>query len=250
MRHLYLLLSLMLAAAASTAALAQATQLTPPGIKWGGSGVNTPAPIQQVGYDSGSGQPCIVGSTVTCVIPVTLTPISATPQSGAVQLTPPGLKWGSQTGVVPAPFQQIGYDSSSGQPCIIGYSSTCAVPIAGSTPIGPTTPTTFTAGSVIYSNGTTLAQDNPNFIYQSGAHQISLGNNSSGRTAVFGLTDGFNTFVRNTGGGEDLLADKWRHANGPRRFRSARCPKHHPPRHALHRRLGCRLARGVRYFHR
>ena len=46
--------------------------LTPPAFKWGSAGVNTPAPAQLIGYDSGTGQACIVGSTATCLLPSTL----------------------------------------------------------------------------------------------------------------------------------------------------------------------------------
>lgn len=46
------------------------TALTPPAINWGGPlGVITP--VQNIGTDSGSGLPCIVGSAPTCAMSVT-----------------------------------------------------------------------------------------------------------------------------------------------------------------------------------
>jgi hypothetical protein len=51
--------------------------------------------------------------------------------------------------------------------------STSATSAAAS--IGPTTPTTFTAGSVIFSNGTTLAQDNANFFWDDTNDRLGIG---------------------------------------------------------------------------
>lgn len=70
MNFVYLALVLLLAA---PSAWAQGTQLSPPGVKWGSGGVQVPTPTQQVGYDSGTGLPCIVGSTATCAVQVTAT---------------------------------------------------------------------------------------------------------------------------------------------------------------------------------
>jgi hypothetical protein len=41
--------------------------------------------------------------------------------------------------------------------------------------IGPSTTTTFSAGSIIYSNGTNLAQDNTNLNYNSSTHALTVG---------------------------------------------------------------------------
>ena len=45
------------------------TTLTPPAVGGYGAGVQVPAPVQIIGYDSNSSAPCIVGSTTTCVTP-------------------------------------------------------------------------------------------------------------------------------------------------------------------------------------
>lgn len=58
-------------ASASLAWAAVAT-LSPPAIVWGSGAVLTPQPIQQIGYDSSSGQACIVGSTPTCQLAVSV----------------------------------------------------------------------------------------------------------------------------------------------------------------------------------
>lgn len=66
-------------------ALAQTT-LTPPYVNWGGVQKLWPSPSAIIGYDSGTGLPCVVGSTPTCslqalsglVVPTASAPISST----------------------------------------------------------------------------------------------------------------------------------------------------------------------------
>ena len=45
--------------------------------------------------------------------------------------------------------------------------------------IGATTPTSFTAGSIVFSNGTTLAQDNANLFWDTVNTSLSIGSNNS-----------------------------------------------------------------------
>ena len=44
------------------------TALPAPSIKWAGQ-FTVPTPTSIIGYDSGTGLPCIVGSTATCAVP-------------------------------------------------------------------------------------------------------------------------------------------------------------------------------------
>lgn len=88
MKALSLLLALCLA---PIAAFGQGTTLSPPGIVWEGQ-IRTPEPTQAIGYDSGTGNPCIVGSTATCAVRVTggggtVTPIPATGTGGQNAIT-------------------------------------------------------------------------------------------------------------------------------------------------------------------
>src|SRR5215467_1332467 len=64
--------------------------------------------------------------------------------STPVPLSPPTIGWGSQN-QKPAPVQQIGYDSSSGQPCIIGSAPTCGTPLTGGAITATVTAKTVTA---------------------------------------------------------------------------------------------------------
>lgn len=68
MRRGTALLALAFLAAGTLAAWAQAPTLSPPGVRWGGGGIQTPNPTQIIGYDSGSGAACIIGSSATCVL--------------------------------------------------------------------------------------------------------------------------------------------------------------------------------------
>lgn len=63
LRKIVIALALMLAGPA----MAQ-TVLAPPSVKWAGQ-FTVPTPVQNIGYDSGSGLPCIIGSTATCAMP-------------------------------------------------------------------------------------------------------------------------------------------------------------------------------------
>ena len=103
------------------------TQLSPPALGWGGTGVQTPAPTQIIGYDLNTDAPCIVGSTSTCGLPLGPTTVAAV-NPGVTQLNPPAFYWGGQGSTVAAPTQMIGYDSSTSLPCIIGSTATCAFP--------------------------------------------------------------------------------------------------------------------------
>lgn len=51
-------------------AAAPALAQSPPQIRWTGGQIWTPDPVSLIGFDSLSGQPCIVGQTTTCVLPV------------------------------------------------------------------------------------------------------------------------------------------------------------------------------------
>ena len=55
---------------------ALAADLGPPIVNWGGEN-EKPGPVQQVGYDSSSGLPCIVGKTATCSPPAAALPTGA-----------------------------------------------------------------------------------------------------------------------------------------------------------------------------
>lgn len=66
------------------------TALTPPSIKWGSGSFITPAPQQVIGYDSGTSEPCIVGSTATCSLSTgggTLPAGAATSANQSTQIT-------------------------------------------------------------------------------------------------------------------------------------------------------------------
>lgn len=73
-----LLAALLFALLPSEESAAQGTSLTPPGVQWGSQGTTIPTPTQQIGYDSGTGLPCIVGSTATCGMKVAVAPVTGT----------------------------------------------------------------------------------------------------------------------------------------------------------------------------
>lgn len=74
MRVRYLLRSPLVALALLTmpwAALAQTTTLSAPALVWSvPNGATTSPPVSIIGYDSGTGLPCIVGKTNTCLLAV------------------------------------------------------------------------------------------------------------------------------------------------------------------------------------
>lgn len=79
------LLAAALCAGLGTPALAQ-TALTPPSVNWGNNINVVPPPSMQVGYDSGTSLPCVVGSTSTCQLAVSVkstTPAAAVPSTDA-----------------------------------------------------------------------------------------------------------------------------------------------------------------------
>lgn len=144
----------------ASSAWGQATSLSPPAVKWGSGGVQTPAPIQLLGYDSSSGSPCIVGSTATCSLATGAVTVAQV-QSGPVTLSPPGVRWGSGGVQVPSPQQLVGYDSGTGQPCIIGYSATCAFPVAGGGTFASPVITGTVTGTYTLSGTLTLPSPGP-----------------------------------------------------------------------------------------
>lgn len=46
------------------------TALTPPAMTWGSMGPNPTTPVSIIGYDSGTGLPCIAGQTATCKVAI------------------------------------------------------------------------------------------------------------------------------------------------------------------------------------
>lgn len=65
---LFRLVLALIVLAFATPAMAAATTLNPAYVTWGANPNLNPGPVQQVGYDSITGLPCIVGATTTCAL--------------------------------------------------------------------------------------------------------------------------------------------------------------------------------------
>jgi len=96
---------------------ALAADLGPPIVNWGGEN-EKPGPVQQVGYDSVSGSPCIVGKTATCSPPAAALPTgAATAANQATQIT------AEQTTATAQGAQGTGYNPPSGGSGVLGFLS-------------------------------------------------------------------------------------------------------------------------------
>lgn len=71
--------------AAAALAYAAVITLSPPALVWGSGNVVTPTPMSLIGYDSTSGNACIVGATASCSLA-----ISSAGGGGALVQTPCG----------------------------------------------------------------------------------------------------------------------------------------------------------------